>query len=354
MTWERWVAPRSEDEQVARQERLVNIIALGGAIAGGVYLLSLAILPFLSQEVAPASLIGGAGCVILALAAYRLSRVGRVRAAAILVVVAAALIGLYSVYARGTLSVSVVVLAPSIVLAGMAIGGHAAWITSAVDFALFVAMVVLEATEVYTPPIGHVPTSAVALTAVSLGLLTLVTVQTLRVMDRTVSLMSERESALRVAHEEQDRLLRSLQAREEAQSRLLETVRELGSPIIPLVEGIIAMPLIGTVDTVRAQQMLQTLLQGVADHRARTVIVDITGVPVVDTDVAGALVRALSGARLLGAETVLTGIRAEVAQTIVELGLDLTDVVTRGTLQEGLAYALAGQSGQLAEGQRPR
>jgi len=118
-------------------------------------------------------------------------------------------------------------------------------------------------------------------------------------------------------------------------------VGELGSPVIPLAEGIIAMPLIGIIDSERAQQLRMALLDGVAAHRARVAIIDITGVPLVDTMVAGTLLQAAKGIRLLGAEPVLTGIRAEVAQTIVSLGLDLTGVVTRATLQEGLTYAIA-------------
>jgi rsbT co-antagonist protein RsbR len=85
---------------------------------------------------------------------------------------------------------------------------------------------------------------------------------------------------------------------------------------------------------------MSALLEGVSQHRARVAIVDITGVAAVDTTVASGLLKAAQGIRLLGATPVLTGIRAEVAQTLVVLGLDLGSVVTKGTLQEGLAYAL--------------
>jgi rsbT co-antagonist protein RsbR len=103
---------------------------------------------------------------------------------------------------------------------------------------------------------------------------------------------------------------------------------------------VIAVPLVGALDSDRIAQVASALLQGVADHQARVVIIDVTGVPVVDEAVASALLRAAQGVRLLGAEAVLSGIRAEVARTLVGLGLDLTGMVTQSTLEEGLSYAL--------------
>jgi rsbT co-antagonist protein RsbR len=99
------------------------------------------------------------------------------------------------------------------------------------------------------------------------------------------------------------------------------------------------MPLIGSVDSRRAQQVIETLLQGIAASGAQVAILDITGVPVVDTQVADALIRAAQAVKLLGAQVVLTGIRPEVAQTLVGLGTDLRGIVTRSSLQSGIAYA---------------
>ena len=118
---------------------------------------------------------------------------------------------------------------------------------------------------------------------------------------------------------------------------------QLSTPLIPISDQVVVMPLIGTVDAERAQQVLSTLLDGVTRARAHTAIVDITGVPVVDSHVAGALVRAAQATRLVGAEVILTGIRAEVAQTLVGLGIDLGKLITRSTLQSGINYALARQ-----------
>jgi rsbT co-antagonist protein RsbR len=119
------------------------------------------------------------------------------------------------------------------------------------------------------------------------------------------------------------------------------TLRELSTPIIPLADGVIAMPLIGAIDKERAQEVMQALLAGAASFRCHTALVDITGVKTVDAHVASALLQAAHAARLLGVEVILTGIRAEVAQALVHLGADLSGLVTLGTLQSGIAMALS-------------
>jgi PAS domain S-box-containing protein len=116
---------------------------------------------------------------------------------------------------------------------------------------------------------------------------------------------------------------------------------ELSTPLIPIRDDVVIMPLIGTVDSRRAQEVLDTLLAGIAESRARFAILDITGVPVVDTQVANALIRAAQAVQLLGAQVILTGIRPEVAQTLVGIGTDLRGIVTHASLQTGIAYAIA-------------
>jgi rsbT co-antagonist protein RsbR len=118
------------------------------------------------------------------------------------------------------------------------------------------------------------------------------------------------------------------------------TLAELSTPLIPISDDVMVMPLIGSVDSRRAQQVLESLLSGVAERRARVAILDITGVTVVDTQVANGIVRAAQAVKLLGAQVILTGIRPEVAQTLVGLGVDLSGIVTRGSLQSGIALAI--------------
>jgi anti-anti-sigma regulatory factor len=129
------------------------------------------------------------------------------------------------------------------------------------------------------------------------------------------------------------------------QARLIEAqreaIREIGTPLIPIADGVIAMPLIGAIDHDRAKRLLEVLLQGVSSQRAAAAILDITGVKIVDAVVADTLVRAARAASLLGAEVILTGIGPALAQALVELGADLGGVVVRGTFQSGIAYALS-------------
>ncbi|NJP06821.1 MAG: PAS domain S-box protein [Chloroflexaceae bacterium] len=119
-----------------------------------------------------------------------------------------------------------------------------------------------------------------------------------------------------------------------------EALRELSTPLIPLSDTVMMMPLIGTIDSGRAQQVMETLLDGVARQRASMVILDITGVSVVDTQVAQAIIQTAQAVRLLGAKMMLTGIRPQIAQTLVHLGVDLSGIITRGSLQAGIAAAL--------------
>lgn len=140
---------------------------------------------------------------------------------------------------------------------------------------------------------------------------------------------------------------RALQA--EAENRRLQeeiirvqeqSLRALSTPLIPIAERVVVMPLIGVVSGARVQQVIGSLLEGVAAHRAEVAILDVTGVPVVDAQVANALIQAAQAGALLGAEVILTGIRPEIARALVNLGTDLSGLVTRSTLQSGIKYAL--------------
>lgn len=115
---------------------------------------------------------------------------------------------------------------------------------------------------------------------------------------------------------------------------------ERSSPLIPITDDILVLPIIGSIDTERGHQVLDTVLAGASQSRARVAIIDITGVRTIDTQAAAVLTNAAQALRLLGVIPVLTGIKAEVAQTLVSLGIDLTGIVTRSTLQSGIQYAL--------------
>ncbi|HIP97722.1 MAG TPA: GAF domain-containing protein, partial [Anaerolineae bacterium] len=134
--------------------------------------------------------------------------------------------------------------------------------------------------------------------------------------------------------------VRKLQAAIEAQERLTRTVRELSSPVVQVWENVLALPLVGGIDATRAKQITEELLTGIVKHQAEMVIVDITGVPVVDTQVANYILQTIKAASLLGAHCVLVGISAEVAQAMISLGVNLSAVTTLSNLQAGIQYAL--------------
>ncbi|KKB38214.1 RsbT co-antagonist protein RsbRA [Bacillus thermotolerans] len=117
-------------------------------------------------------------------------------------------------------------------------------------------------------------------------------------------------------------------------------LQELSAPLIPVFEKISVMPLIGTIDTERAKLIMENLLNGVVTHRSEVVLIDITGVPVVDTMVAHHIIQAADAVRLVGAKCMLVGIRPEIAQTIVTLGINLDQIVTTSTLKKGIEEAL--------------
>ncbi|MDI1479429.1 PAS domain-containing protein [Polyangium sp. y55x31] len=141
-----------------------------------------------------------------------------------------------------------------------------------------------------------------------------------------------------VVRAEQDRATALLQ--QEALRVKEAALLELSTPLIPVSDAVMVMPLVGAIDPARAERAITVLLEGMARSGARVAILDITGVPQVDAEIADALVRAARSVTLLGAEPMLTGIRPEVAQTLVSLGIDLSGISTYSTLQTGVASAM--------------
>ncbi len=128
--------------------------------------------------------------------------------------------------------------------------------------------------------------------------------------------------------------------REELISRQQQELLELSTPVVKLWDGILALPIIGTLDSARTQVVMENLLQTVVDTNSKYAIIDITGVPTVDTLVAQHLLKTITAARLMGAECIISGVRPQIAQTIVHLGINLEDVVTKARLSDALALAL--------------
>ncbi|AUX40967.1 hypothetical protein SOCE26_023690 [Sorangium cellulosum] len=175
--------------------------------------------------------------------------------------------------------------------------------------------------------------------------------------DRLETEVARQTEELRRTNERLTLELKERARAEEARAALQEEViraqdarlAELSTPLIPITDHIMVMPLIGTIDAGRAQQALVAALNGVQANNAQVVILDVTGVTVIDSEVASTLMSTAAALRLLGAKAVITGIRAELAQTLIDLGIDLGAVVTRGTLKSGISYALKQAGGGAAD-----
>jgi rsbT co-antagonist protein RsbR len=131
-----------------------------------------------------------------------------------------------------------------------------------------------------------------------------------------------------------------LKSREEVIRRQQQELLELSTPVVELWTGILALPLIGTLDSARTQVVMESLLQAIVRTGASIAIIDITGVPTVDTLVAQHLLKTVAAARLMGADCIISGIRPQIAQTIVHLGVDLSEVSTKATLADAFTLAL--------------
>jgi rsbT co-antagonist protein RsbR len=129
-------------------------------------------------------------------------------------------------------------------------------------------------------------------------------------------------------------------AREELIVRQQQELLELSTPVVKLWDGILALPIIGTLDSARTQVVMENLLQTIVATNSKYAIIDITGVPTVDTLVAQHLLKTITAARLMGAECIISGVRPQIAQTIVHLGINLEDVITKAKLSDALALAL--------------
>jgi rsbT co-antagonist protein RsbR len=131
-----------------------------------------------------------------------------------------------------------------------------------------------------------------------------------------------------------------LKMREEVIRRQQEEMLELSTPVVRLWDGILALPIIGTLDSARTQVVMESLLGGIVKTNSKVAIIDITGVPTVDTLVAQHLLKTVTAARLMGADCIISGVRPQIAQTIVHLGISLLDVTTKATLADAFALAL--------------
>lgn len=143
------------------------------------------------------------------------------------------------------------------------------------------------------------------------------------------------------ANQQLEQTLAELTSAHQRQEQLIQTINQLSVPILPVGPGVLLLPLIGLVDHQRSEQITSAILEGTMRHRARVIILDLTVIAVMDEQIGQTLLNATRSVRLLGSSVVLTGIQPQMAQTLVHLGVDLSGMITRSTLHEGIAYALS-------------
>ncbi len=340
--------------QLARLRQVLNWIGLAVVVVG---MLEVAAAIFLSFHVIA---IHAAGMfsfgIVLWLARSQALR-GELRAAVLLTCGGIYLLGILTAFVLPML-LPILVLYPIIVvaIAFLYIGGRALYSLSvaAVLILLIITVVSQSVTVFDAPPPLLVSLLLICTIPIGTGLTLLLLRQFRHRLTETLAQTQAANNALRDAHENLEvqvaertlalkAALEQVQAQADDQARLLEenerqrsTIYELSVPVLPISAGTLVMPLVGALDSARLLQVRERALQVIQRSSARQLLLDITGVPIVDSQVAQELLSTVQAARLLGAEVWLVGIRPEVAQAIVELGLDLRDLRTSTDLQMAL------------------
>jgi rsbT co-antagonist protein RsbR len=341
-----WLAPTSSDPDIARQEYTLNRVLVLAWAAGQAPLIGvlsvLAMLPFYAL-------------------AYWLGRRGQVQLAAYVPAIALLLLMLAATYQVGIGHGTLVGLAMVTTATGVLLGIRPATIVALLSAAAYVTLGLIQKSGKLPAPQAPENTLAADGYAIGFGLvaISLLVWFSSHEVKRALARARESERQIQIYRQEletiQEQLERQVEERTrdlksfagqlqlslEEQQRLWETVQQLSIPIVPVHEGIIVMPLIGHIDGPRAERMVDDLLISIEEQKAKLAIIDVTGLPVVDSHVANTLLQAANAASLMGTEIVLVGIRPEVADTVVRLGLELGSITIQRDLQAGVNYALA-------------
>jgi rsbT co-antagonist protein RsbR len=355
-----WLAPASSDPDIARQEYLLNQVLVTLTITGALYGLGIAVVWGMGQA-SPAGAIAGFAVLPFYALAYWLGRHGQVRLGTYLTLAVLLLIMLAATYELGIGHATLVGFAMLTVTGVVLLGIQSALFATLVSAIAYAALGVMQRAGNLPRPLPSGETVAADTITIVFGLFAVSVLvwlsrreteralhQVRRAQDqaqRYTEQLGTIQGQLERQVEERTQDLRSfaeqLQISLDEQQRLWETVQRISIPIVPVHEGIIVMPLVGHIDAHRAERMVDDLLLAIEEEKAKLAIIDITGVPVVDSQVASTLIQAVNAAKLMGAESVLVGIRPEVADTVIRLGLDLSGMTIQRDLQAGVNYAMA-------------
>ncbi|MBN1936353.1 MAG: STAS domain-containing protein [Anaerolineae bacterium] len=361
----RWVTPRAANPDRALQERAVYALALPLFVMAAVFgLIDLAFL--ILAEGRLDNVVVDLVFLATMAATYALARRGRVRWSIVLLLGINLLAVAFYIVQGGYQSINAMLFVLSIVAAGLALGARMGFAIALLSSLVYGALVWAQSAGRFTPNVVLSADETVlnfALISFLLAGLTAVFGSWIyRTQRDQARLLAEQMQALQAADEEKNALLRALETRiveqqalldrleisDAAQARLATELRQTASPVIPVFDEVVVMPVAGTLDAARAQGVLNDLLDGIERHGARLALLDITGAPGIDEQVADVLLQAIDAVGLLGAECVLVGVRPEMARAMINLGIDLSSVVTRRDLQSGIEYAL-GRMGRRIE-----
>lgn len=338
------IRPRSTDEGSARREFLLNVAALVLGTTSGIDVIASTVLLLLGVATAVVTLIVGVLTAITCAGAWELSRRGHLR-------IAASLLPLV-IWGTATMLLAIggwhmplvmgyaLCVALATLLGGL-INGLAFAVLSATAF--WVIGTQQLAGLLPSPP--YSPDQSLGLGIVILSLSLTVISLLLYAFDRQLEQISARrlgemnryvDEMEAIARERAD-LVARLQKTTHDQERLLQTIRTISAPVMPLFEGLIVMPVVGELDPTRADLLLDDMLGGIARYKADFVLLDVTGVPSLSDESARGLLRAVQGAQMLGCKCHLVGVQPGVAQALVYLNVDLSEIGCYSTLQEGVS-----------------
>ena len=353
--FEQWITPRAADEGVALRERAVYALALPMIV---LLLISLVVdTVFWLTRGGPALLAVGDLVGLLGFAlAWTLARRGSVLASMLLLAsVDLGLVAFFMVW-EGYQSLNAMLLLLVVAAAGLTLGARGGMAAAALTCALYGLMAFAQERAWFTPVFALSAAENglyFALVVFSLAGLTAIFGSWMYRAQRTQADVLQRQiAALQKADSEKDELLRTvrsqaaeqeallarLKASDQTQARLATELRHASTPVIPVFNQVVVMPVVGQVE--QTGQLTRALLDGVDRHKARLVLLDVTGVTQITEAIASDMLEAVDAAALLGAECVLVGIRPDVAHMMINLGIDLGQVISRRDLQSGIEYAL--------------
>ncbi len=359
--WQWLTTPRAADPDVARRERATRVII--ATFSATVLVATLIfIAAWLVGAVSYAFPVSGLVASLFFIGSIMLIQNGYWRITSYVPSLVTFLAAAYGNYLQGVETGSVLFYLLTVLLAGIAENRLAQWGTLLLSFVTYVGIGVayshgyLTVTDADPNPLVRWTFNLTLSIIMAILLQGFLHRQLQEALDQTrkyIAQLAETNSQLsqeveerQWAESERARLLEEQAVlQQEVIEAQRETLQELSTPIIPLIDvpgqgTIITMPLVGSIDTLRARDIMRSLLAGISEHRARVVILDITGVSVVDSGVAGHLNKAIQAARLKGARVIVTGISDAVAETIVELGINWQNIETLRDLQTGLRSAL--------------